>query len=79
MPDAPQDYLHLIPGESTLPPELHGSVRRHHRHLSALIISLRAAGVDETIVKMSVWQLTESYRVELTAAMQAIVQGKPHA
>lgn len=79
MPDIPQNCLHLIPSESALPPELDDSVRRHHKHLTALAISLRAAGVDEAIVEMSVWQLTESYRVELTAAMQAIVQGKSHA
>lgn len=66
-----------MPDESELPPELQASVRRHHQHLAALVASLRAAGVDEAIVETSVRQLVESYSVELTAAMQALVRGEP--
>jgi cell division FtsZ-interacting protein ZapD len=65
-----------LPGELeqlTVPAELQESVERHQRHLAALVQSLRAAGVDETVIEASVSQLLESYRDELTAAMRALV------
>lgn len=68
----------LVPDESELPPELQASVRRHQNHLAALVASLRAAGVDEAVVETSVRQLVESYGIELTAAMQALVRGESH-
>lgn len=67
--------LPLLPEEAGLPTELQASVRRHYKHLTALVESLRAAGVDEAIVASSVQQLLESYGVELTAAMKALVTG----
>lgn len=66
-----------VPKESELPPELQASVRRHHQHLAALVVSLRAAGLAEGIIEASVRQLVESYGVELTAAVRALVRGHP--
>ncbi|MET3711813.1 urease accessory protein UreF [Sphingomonas trueperi] len=61
--------------QDTIPPELQESVQRHQHHLSALVVSLRAAGVGEEVIEASVHQLVDSYRTELTAAMRALVMG----
>lgn len=66
------------PDRSSLPPELQASVWRHQEHLRALVVSLRAAGVDESVVEASVKQLVSSYALELTAALQALVCGQGH-
>ena len=65
--------------QDAIPPELQESVQRHQRHLSSLVESLRAAGVDEAVIEMSVYQLLDSYRDELTAAMRAVVLGNARA
>lgn len=62
-----------LPEESEIPTELRASVRRHQQHLSALIVSLRAAQVEESLIEASVQQLVDSYRLELTAAIRALV------
>lgn len=62
--------------EAELPPELLASVERHHEHLAALVASLRAAGVDETLVETSVRQLVDTYSIELTAAMKSMMRGQ---
>ena len=56
-----------------IPPELQASVQRHQAHLAMLVGSLRAAGVDAEMIETSVRQLVDSYRVELTSAIRAIV------
>lgn len=58
-----------------LPPELRESVRRHQEHLGALVVSLRAAGVNEGVIATSVQQLMVSYGIELTEAIQSLVLG----
>ncbi|UAJ12314.1 hypothetical protein [Polymorphobacter megasporae] len=62
-----------------LPPELRASVQRHQKHLGVLVVSLRAAGIDEGTIEASVRQLVESYGEELTVAMRAFVLGRPNA
>ncbi|MGI4878084.1 MAG: hypothetical protein ACRYG4_11440 [Janthinobacterium lividum] len=64
-----------MPDKPELPPELQASVRRHQEHLGALIINLRAAGVDEGVIATSVQQLMTSYGMELTGAIQSVVLG----
>jgi hypothetical protein len=65
--------------QEAIPPELKDSVQRHQRHLAALVESLRAAGVGEDVIEVSVAQLLDSYRDELTIAMRAMVSGKARA
>ncbi|WP_137897745.1 MULTISPECIES: hypothetical protein [Sphingomonas] len=70
----------MPPGATPLaiPPELAASVARHQEHLSALIASLRAAGVDEAMVATSVRTLVDSYADELTAALREMLRGQLH-
>lgn len=68
----------MLPNEADLPPGLHASVIRHRRDLAALVASLRAAGVDETIVQTSVRELIESYGLELAAAIRALMGEARH-
>lgn len=63
-----------VPVKSDLPPELQASVQRHQEHLAALVVSLRAAGVDEGLIDASVKQLLTSYGAELTEAMRTLVR-----
>lgn len=79
MSDVLSNLPPLVPNEAELPPELQASVRRHHQNLAALVASLRAAGVDEAVVEASVRQLVDSYSVELTAAVRALVRREPDA
>jgi hypothetical protein len=65
--------------ESELPPGLHGSVQRHRQHLAELVVSLRAAGVDEAMIDTSVRDLVASYGNELAAAIRALVRERPDA
>jgi hypothetical protein len=65
--------------QEAIPPELQESVQRHQRHLAALVGSLRAAGVGEEVIEVSVGQLLDSYRDELTAAMRALVMESARA
>lgn len=58
-----------------IPAELLGSVRRHQAHLSALVASMRAAGVQGDAIEASVRMLVDSYAQELTAAIRAMMQG----
>lgn len=64
------DYL--APSEHDLPPQLHASVQRHRMHLSALVGSLRAAGLAEEMIDASVRKLVESYQAELSSALRAL-------
>lgn len=68
-----------LPDKPGLPPELQASVRRHQEHLGALVVSLRAAGVDEGIIAASVQRLMISYGMELTGAIQTLVLGTSNA
>lgn len=57
-----------------IPPELLGSVMRHQANLSALIGSLRAAGLQQDMIDSSVRTLVDSYAAELTVAIRAMVE-----
>jgi hypothetical protein len=63
------------PEEGDLPSELQASVQRHREHLTALVTSLRSAGLPEEMIDASV----ESYGVELSAALRALRKDVPHA
>ena len=65
-------------GAVDLPVALKDSVARHQRHLADLAISLRSAGVDETLIEVSVHRLMASYEAELTTAMKASVKEADH-
>jgi hypothetical protein len=67
------------PEEGDLPSELQASVQRHREHLTALVTSLRSAGLPEEMIDASVRQLVESYGVELSAALRALRKDVPHA
>jgi len=60
-----------------IPEPLLASVLRHQAHLAALIESLRAAGVDETMVEASVRTLMDSYAQDLTVAIRTMMK-EPH-
>lgn len=70
------DASPLLADGQQIPPELQSSIDRHRQHLAALVTSLRAAGVGEGVIDGAVRQLVDSYRVELTAAVRALV-GEP--
>jgi hypothetical protein len=57
-----------------IPSQLLDSVVRHQTHLSALVASLRAAGLEEGMVHASVRTLVDSYAVDLTAAIHAMMR-----
>ena len=61
-----------------IPTELLASVHRHQAHLSALIASMRAAGVASDAVESSVRTLVDSYAEELTTAIRSMMQEKRH-
>ena len=61
-----------------IPPELLESVRRHQSHLSALIVSLRAAGLDDDVVDASVRTLVDSYADDLTVAIRTMIKEADH-
>ncbi|NYD92024.1 hypothetical protein [Sphingomonas melonis] len=65
-------------GPLTIPPELAASVARHQAHLTALIASLRAAGIDEDTVAASVRTLVDSYADELTDALREMLKAQHH-
>jgi hypothetical protein len=62
-----------------IPPELLESVMRHQVHLAALIASMRAAGLQEDMVDISVRTLIDSYADELTIAIRGMVKGQRDA
>lgn len=57
-----------------IPAELLDSVKRHQAHLSALVVSLRDAGLGEDVVEASVRTLVDSYADELTAAIRSMMK-----
>lgn len=61
-----------------IPPQLLDSVHRHQTHLSALIGSLRAAGLSEAMVDVSIRTLVDSYAEDLTIAIRAMMQEPRH-
>lgn len=61
-----------------IPAGLLESVRRHQAHLSALIVSLRAAGLDEAMVDASIRTLVDSYADDLTVAIHAMMKDPEH-
>ena len=61
-----------------IPPELLASVIRHQAHLAALIASLRAAGLQEDLVEVSVRALVDSYADELTTAIRGMMKDQHH-
>ena len=62
-----------------IPPELLSSVLRHQTHLSTLIASLRAAGLEEKVVDASIRTLVDSYAEDLTVAIHAMMKDPHHA
>jgi hypothetical protein len=65
--------------ETEIPDALRAVVDRHHRHLAALVDSLRSAGISEALVKHSVDVLIESYRAELSAAALRLAKDSARA
>lgn len=75
------DQLQPLPSAAEsleIPPELMDSVHRHQAHLSALIASLRAAGLDEDVVDASVRALVDSYADDLTVAIRSMMREPRH-
>ena len=61
-----------------IPAELLTSVERHQANLSALIASMRAAGIEGDAIEASVRTLVDSYADELTAAIRSMMQSERH-
>lgn len=59
-----------------IPNELLESVHRHQAHLSALVASMRAAGIEGDAIETSVRVLVDSYAAELTAAIRGMMMGE---
>lgn len=73
----------LVPAPSSaepleIPAELLVSVNRHQTHLSALIVSLQAAGLSEEMVDASIRTLVDSYASDLTIAIRAMMKEPRH-
>ena len=61
-----------------IPVELLASVNRHQANLSALVVNLRAAGLDEDMIDTSVRSLVDSYASELSAAIREFIKAPSH-
>ena len=61
-----------------IPAELLDSVMRHQAHLATLIASMRAAGIQDDMVDVSVRTLIDSYADELTVAIRGMMKDQPH-
>lgn len=61
-----------------IPSELLESVHRHQAHLSALVVSLRAAGLGEDVVDASVRTLVDSYADDLSVAIRTMMKDPHH-
>jgi hypothetical protein len=61
-----------------IPTELLESVQRHQAHLSALVASMRAAGIEGDAIEASVRILVDSYADELTTAIRRMMQEDRH-
>lgn len=75
------DQLHPTPTAAEpleIPAELLASVQRHQAHLSALVASMRAAGIEGDAIEASVRILVDSYADELTTAIRSMMQGERH-
>ncbi len=75
------DQLRPIPSSAEpleIPAELLDSVHRHQAHLTALIASLRAAGLGEDLVEASVRTLVDSYADDLTVAIRTMMKETHH-
>jgi hypothetical protein len=59
-----------------IPTELLDSVHRHQAHLSALVASMRAAGIEGDAIEASVRVLVDSYADELTTVIRGMMQGE---
>jgi hypothetical protein len=71
------DQLHPAPTAAQpleIPVELLASVQRHQAHLTALITSMRAAGMEGDAIDASVRILVDSYAGELTVAIRSMMQ-----
>lgn len=60
-----------------IPAALMDSVLRHQAHLADLIVSFRAAGLDEAVVDASIRTLIDNYAEDLTAAIRSMMR-EPH-
>ncbi|OWK32526.1 hypothetical protein [Sphingomonas mucosissima] len=61
-----------------IPAELLASVHRHQAHLSALVASMRAAGIASEAIEASVRTLVDSYADELTTAIRSMMRQDSH-
>jgi hypothetical protein len=52
-------------GSTNVPPQIYEVTQRHVVRLSALVQQLRAAGIDESVVRHSTKKLLASYEAEL--------------
>ena len=75
------DQLRPRPSAATaleIPAELHDSVARHQAHLSELVASLRAAGLQDAMIDTSVRTLVDRYADELATAIRAMGRASAH-
>lgn len=62
-------------GVSEIPEQVMEASKLHAVKLGTLIKNLRAAGVDEQMVRQSISQLLKSYEAELLEALLALPKG----
>ncbi len=58
-----------------MPHQVAEATKKHALKLSNLVKSLRAAGVDEQMVRLSISQLLQSYEEELLEVLLALPKG----
>jgi hypothetical protein len=59
-----------------IPDALSAAVVRHQKHVSDLVVGLRAVGMSDSVIDHSVDQLIASYRAELVRAIKALRDGR---
>ena len=57
-----------------LPPQLQHLSERHLQQLVKLVVAMRAAGIDEALVRHSVRQIIDSYEHELVEALMRLAK-----
>jgi hypothetical protein len=64
--------VHPHPLEIGIPPVLQASVERHQANLMRLLVSFRAAGLDEAQIEAAVTVVIDSYKHELLEAIRTL-------
>jgi hypothetical protein len=59
-------------GRTAIPPSVAAVTERHVGRLARLVRDLRAAGIDETVIRRGTQELLASYETELIAALMAV-------